>query len=149
MMTSYTLYALAVMAGVFLSMQSGFNAQLGVVLKNPFLASFFAYAVSTFFALAYLLSDINTLPKRDTLSEVPMYLWITGGFFSVLGVTLYYYLIPKIGIAKMFTFGLSGQMIFVMIAGYFGWFNLPIETMSFQKIIGLILMLTGVVLITR
>ena len=148
-MTSYSLYALAVIAGVFLSMQSGFNAQLAVMLKNPFLASFFAYAVSTLFALAYLLTDISTLPKRDTLSEVPIYLWITGGFFSLLGVSLYYYLIPKIGIAKMFTFGLSGQMIFVMIAGYFAWFNLPIETITFQKIIGLILMLVGVALITK
>jgi len=149
MMTSYSLYALAVIAGVFLSMQSGFNAQLGVVLKNPFLASFIAYVVSTFFALAYLLINTNDLIQRDELSEVPFYLWVIGGFFSVLGVTLYYYLIPKIGIAKMFTFGLSGQMIFVMIAGYFGWFNLPIEAMSFQKIIGLILMLTGVALITK
>ena len=149
MMTSYSLYALAVIAGVFLSMQSGFNAQLGVVLKNPFLASFIAYAVSTLFALAYLLTNTNVLIERNELSEVPFYLWIIGGFFSVLGVTLYYYLIPKIGIAKMFTFGLSGQMIFVMIAGYLGWFNLPIEAMSFQKIIGLILMLTGVALITK
>jgi transporter family-2 protein len=147
-MISYNLYFLAFIAGIFLSMQSGFNAQLGVVLKNPFLASFVAYGVSTLFALAYLLTDMNALPKRDELREVPSYLWIIGGFFSVLGVSLYYYLIPKIGIAKMFTFGLSGQMIFVMIAGYFGWFNLPVEVFTFQKILGVILLLMGVGLIT-
>lgn len=147
-MTVYSLYFFAFIAGIFLSMQSGFNAQLGVQLKNPFLASFIAYGVSTLFALAYIVSDISVLPKRDELNKVPFYLWITGGFFSVLGVSLYYYLIPKIGIAKMFTFGLSGQMIFVMIAGAFGWFNLPIETFTLQKFLGLVLLLTGVTLIT-
>ena len=147
-MTIYSLYFFAFIAGIFLSMQSGFNAQLGVELKNPFLASFIAYGVSTLFAFAYIVSDISALPKKDELSKVPFYLWITGGFFSVLGVSLYYYLIPKIGIAKMFTFGLSGQMIFVMIAGAFGWFNLPVETLTLQKLLGLVLLLTGVTLIT-
>jgi len=69
-------------------------------------------------------------------------------FFSVAGISLYYYIIPKIGIAKMFTFGLSGQMIFVMVSGYFGWFDLPIEVFTYKKLIGLTLMLSGVALIT-
>ncbi len=147
-MATYNFYLLAFIAGIFLSMQSGFNAQLGIALRNPLWASFIAFSVSTAFIFAYLLIDGNPLPKRNKLSEVPYYLWIVGGFFSVLGVSLYYYLIPKIGIAKMFTFGMSGQLIFVMVAGYFGWFSLPVEVFTFQKILGVVFLLTGVALIT-
>ena len=141
------LYIFAVIAGMLLSAQGGFNAQLGVLLKNPFLASLIAYSVSTFFALMYIVSTMETLYIKDNIQNVPFYLWIIGGFFSVLGISLYYYLIPKIGIATMFTFGLAGQMVFVMIAGNFGWFNMPIELFTYKKFIGLFLMLSGVTLI--
>ena len=66
-MTLYSLYFFAFIAGIFLSMQSGFNAQLAVQLKNPFLASFIAYGVSTLFALAYIIGiPIYTTPKTPS-----------------------------------------------------------------------------------
>jgi len=146
-MNSGLLYLSAFAAGVSLAVQGGFNAQLGVLLKNPFLATLVAYSVSTLFALLYLLGSPSqlALPKSG---GVPLYLWVAGGFFSVVGIALYYYIIPKIGIARMFTFGLSGQMVFVIIAGYFGWFGLPAEAITYKKLAGLAVMLSGVALIT-
>lgn len=142
------LYIGAFVAGVSLAVQGGFNAQLGVVLKNPFLATLIAYAVSTLLALLYLLGSRNaSLPQEGV--QVPLYLWIAGGLFSVIGIAMYYYIIPRIGLAKMFTFGLSGQMVFVMIAGYFGWFGLPAEALTLKKLAGLATMLSGVLLITH
>ena len=140
------LYTFAVIAGMFLSAQSGFNAQLGVLLKNPFLASLIAYFVSTVFALIYILSTIESIHIKE-YKNIPFYLWIVGGFCSVIGISLYYYLIPKIGIATMFTFGLAGQMVFVITAGNFGWFNMPVEIFTYKKFIGLLLLLSGVTLI--
>lgn len=142
------LYIGAFVAGVSLAVQGGFNAQLGVVLKNPFLATLIAYAVSTLLALLYLLGSRNTSLPQESV-QVPLYLWIAGGLFSVIGIAMYYYIIPRIGLAKMFTFGLSGQMVFVMIAGYFGWFDLPAEALTLKKLAGLATMLSGVLLITH
>lgn len=147
-MNELILYILAIAAGVMLSLQSGYNAQLGVMLKNPFLASLIAYAVSTLFSFLYLLLSSTNLPIQKDIQEVPLHLWWIGGFFSVIGISLYYYIIPKLGISKMFTVGISGQMIFVMIAGYMGWFNLPLMTITLKKVIGIVLMLTGVALIS-
>jgi bacterial/archaeal transporter family-2 protein len=146
-MNTIVLYFFAFVAGIMLSIQSGFNAQLGVLLKSLFLASFIAYAVSTLFALIYILSTTQSYYAKDDLVKVPFYLWIAGGFFSVVGISLYYILIPKIGIAKMFTFGLAGQMMFVMFAANLGWFNLPVDVFTYKKFIGLVLMLSGVALI--
>ena len=147
-MSSSVLYLLAFIGGMSLAIQGGFNAQLGVLLKNPFLASLVAYSMSTLFALSYLLIEQKSLPSKEIVSSVPSYLWLIGGLFSMIGISLYYYIIPKIGIAKMFTFGLTGQMVFVMIAGYFGWFNLPTDVLTLQKIIGLVLLIFAVALIT-
>jgi len=142
------LYIGAFVAGISLAVQGGFNAQLGIVLKNPFLATLIAYAVSTLLALLYLLGSRNaSLPQESV--QVPLYLWIAGGLFSVIGIAMYYYIIPRIGLAKMFTFGLSGQMVFVMIAGYFGWFGLPAEALTLKKLAGLATMISGVLLITH
>jgi len=148
-MNTYTLYFFAFIGGMSLAIQGGFNAQLGVMLKNPFLASFVAYSMSTVFALSYLIIENKPLPTKELTTVVPTYLWIVGGLFSMIGISLYYYIIPKIGIAKMFTFGLSGQMVFVLTAGYFGWFNLPTDALSIQKLIGVVLLLLGVTLITK
>lgn len=147
-MSSSVLYLLAFIGGMSLAIQGGFNAQLGVLLKNPFLASLVAYSMSTLFALSYLLIEQKSLPSKEIVSSVPSYLWLIGGLFSMIGISLYYYIIPKIGIAKLFTFGLTGQMVFVMIAGYFGWFNLPTDVLTLQKIIGLVLLIFAVALIT-
>ncbi|UFS63591.1 DMT family transporter [Sulfurimonas sp. HSL-3221] len=147
-MYAMTLYLTAFAAGIALAVQGGFNAQLGVMLKNPFLATLIAYTVSTLFALLYLMGNPAQLSLPKGGGSVPLYLWVAGGFFSVIGIALYYYIIPKIGISKMFTFGLSGQMVFVMIAGAFGWFGLPMEAITYKKLAGLAIMLSGVALIT-
>lgn len=147
-MGAYLLYFAAFTAGIALAVQSGFNAQLGQTLKSPLLATLVAYAVSTLLAFLYIAvtQGVETLHSRAHV--VPTYLWIAGGFFSLVGIAMYYILIPKIGLAKMFTFGLSGQMLFVVVAGNFGWFGMPGEPMNFQKLVGVSMMLAGVAFIT-
>jgi transporter family-2 protein len=45
------------------------------------------------------------------------------------------------------TFGLTGQLIFAAVAGHFGWFNMPLEPFTIKKIAGLIVIISGVILI--
>ncbi|MHC3994038.1 DMT family transporter [Thiomicrolovo sp. ZZH C-3] len=147
-MSAALLYLAAFLAGVSLAVQGGFNAQLGVSLRSPVLASLIAYGVSTAFAMLWVMGSPVQWPSKLQTASVPLHLWIAGGLFSVIGITLYYYLIPRIGIAKMFTLGLSGQMLFVMLAGFLGWFNMPSEPMTTTKLAGIVLMLSGVACIT-
>jgi len=83
-MYGMSLYFFAFTAGMFLAVQGGFNSQLGVLLRNPFLASFIAYLVSTFFALLYVLNNSNKLPSKEELYDIPFYLWLIGGFLALL-----------------------------------------------------------------
>lgn len=146
-MNQYTLSILAFTGGIFLAAQGSLNAHLGVLLKNPLLASVVAFFCSAIFALLMVLVTLKTYPSIAQLQQIPFYLWFTGGLFSVVGIGLYYYTIPKLGVATMISFGLCGQLIFAVIAGHFGWLNLPTEPITLKKTIGVLAMISGIFII--
>ena len=146
-MNPYILYFLAIIGGVFLAAQGGLNSNLGVLLKNPLLASVVAFFCSTVFAFILVVIHVKNTPSWIEIKQIPMYLWFTGGLFSVLGISLYYYTIPKLGISSMISLGLFGQLAFSVIAGHFGWLNLPTEPITMKRILGVIAMLSGILLI--
>jgi len=146
-MNQYSLISIAFLGGILLAAQGGLNAQLGVFLKNPLLASLVAFFFSFIFVLIYVLANIKNLPTLNDLKNIPTYLWFTGALFSVLGVSLYYYTIPKLGISTMISLGLIGQLLFSVVAGHFGWLNLPTEPISIKKMMGVISMIIGILLI--
>lgn len=146
-MNQFFLSVLAILGGVFLAAQSGLNSNLGLLLKNPLLSSVVLFSSSTIFAFVFTLLSVKSIPNWLEIKQIPIYLWFTGGLFSVLGITLYYYTIPKLGISTMISLGLIGQLTFSVIVGHFGWFNLPIEPVSVKKTLGLLAMISGITLI--
>lgn len=145
-MNQYTLYLLAVLGGIFLAIQGGYNSHLGVLLKNPLIATFIAFLSSTLFALSFFIG-IKNPPTLVEIKQIPIHLWFIGGLFSVLGISLYYYTIPKLGISTMISLGLFGQLIFSVIAGHFGWLNLPLEPITVKRALGIFAMIFGIMLI--
>lgn len=138
---------LSFVVGVMVVMQGGINARLGILLNNSLLATSTALTIAASFTLIAVLTTVKEFPTIHQLREIPLYLWITGGVLSFLAVTLFYYIIPKVGISTAVTFGLAGQLIFASIAGHFGWFNMPLEPITVKKIAGLSVMIIGVILI--
>lgn len=146
-MRLYFLFILALLGGVFLAIQAGFNSQLGSLLKQPIIAAIISSISSAVFGLVILLLTERGSIQNIASSQVPWYLWFIGGLFSVIGIYIYFYTIPKIGISKMIALGLCGQLIFSLIAGKYGWLNLPVEPLTKKRIIGACAMLIGIVLI--
>lgn len=146
-MNQFTLSILAFIGGVFLATQAGLNTNLGILLKNPLLASVVAFLTSSLFAIIFVIFSVKEFPPIQYLKEIPFYLWFTGGLFSVVGISIYYYTIPKLGVSRMISLGLCGQLFFAVIAGHYGWFSLPIEPITYKRSIGLLAMITGIFLI--
>ncbi|RAJ83198.1 transporter family-2 protein [Chitinophaga dinghuensis] len=146
-MNQYFYSTVAFLGGIFLALQAGFNAQLGTILKKPILASISQSISSLLFATVFFLLFSNQLPSIQTAKQIPWYLWFISGLFSVTGITLYYITIPKLGMAKMISLGLCGQLLISALAGHFGWLGLPVEAISWRKTIGIAAMLTGIILI--
>lgn len=148
-MNNLHLVLLAFSGGVFLAVQGGFNSQLSNQLQNPILASLIAFAFSALFAGIIVLLYSRQAPSAEQIQHIPVYLWFSGAFFSVIGISMYYYTIPRLGISNMIALGLGGQLVFSTLAGHFGWFNLPQDPISTAKLFGLLAMITGIVLINK
>ncbi|QGY45721.1 EamA-like transporter family protein [Maribellus comscasis] len=148
-MNHLTIIFFALAGGVFLSIQGGLNAQLGILLKNPMLATLVAYLFSTVFAFVFALFSLKSVPTIHQVKEIPYYLWFSGALFSVIGISLYYYTIPKLGISSMISIGLFGQILFSSIAGHFAWFGLPPEPIDLRRLAGISALVIGVFLLNK
>lgn len=143
-MNQQIITVIAFLGGICLAAQSAFSTQLASILKKPILASLFTYSSGTLFAMVFVLFFRPGAISPEAAKQVPWYLWFIGGLFSVVGITLYYFAIPKIGIGKMMALGLCGQLFFAVIAGHFGWLNLPVEPITIRRIVGVIAMTLGI-----
>lgn len=146
-MNNQLLLLLSFLVGIMVVIQGGINSRLGILLNNSLLATSTALTMSASFTLIAVLFTVRQFPSLHQLKEIPVYMWVTGGLLSFLAVTLFYYIIPKVGISTAVTFGLAGQLVFAAIAGHFGWFNMPLEPITIKKLAGLFVMILGVILI--
>lgn len=146
-MKTVTLYLLAFSGGVFLAIQAGFNSRLSSILKEPVVASVSTSVFSVLFAGAFLILAGKEWPNLHQARQIPWYLWGIGGLFSVLGISLYFYTIPRLGISRMIALGLCGQLLFSLFAGQFGWLSLPYEPITLKRFLGAAAMILGIILI--
>ncbi len=126
------LLILSFACGVMVVIQGGLNSKLGVLLNNPLLATTVAFTISTCLTMVAVGLSVKRFPSVQELREIPTYLWFTGAIFSFIAVTLFYYLIPKLGISTAISFGLFGQILFSMLVAHFGWFGLPAESIELK-----------------
>lgn len=138
---------LSFIVGIMIVIQGSINARLGVLLNNALLATTSALIVSAVLTLIATFALARNFPNMADLHSVPTYMWFTGGVFSFLALSLFYYIIPRVGISTTITFGLSGQILFAAIAGHFGWFNMPVEPITVKKVFGMLLMIASVSII--
>ncbi|SFE61847.1 transporter family-2 protein [Chitinophaga sp. CF118] len=138
---------IAFAGGIFLAVQAGFNSRLGMLLKSPLLAAISASAFSFVFAVLYVTTTTRHYPGISALRTIPFYLWFIGGLFSVIGISLYYYTIPRLGISTVVSIGLCGQLLFSLFAGHLGWLNLPPEPVTLKQIAGVACLMAGILLI--
>ncbi len=146
-MNNLSLLLLSISVGILVVIQGSINARLGSLLNNSLLATSAAMIVCASFTVAAFLITVRQLPSHDQIQTIPVYMWFTGGLLSFLAVSLFYYIIPRVGIATTVTFGLFGQILFSALAGHFGWFGMPLEPISIKKLVGIIIMITGITII--
>ena len=140
---------LAFTAGAAIAAQASLNAQLGQLLQSALLATTIAFASSLVFITLTLFTFYTKLPSIETFKGLPTYLWFSGGILSAFAIASFYWLIPKMGIGPMMSYALSGQLLFAILAGHFGWFQLPVISLSPLKLTGIFSLILGIVLINN
>lgn len=148
-MKSQLIYLLfAILVGAVLPLQAGLNIQLGKSVQQPIFAAFASFAVGTIALFLYLLIlkfDFGAVMQVKTVSP---WVWIAGvlGAFYVAGVIL---LAPKLGTALTFSLIVAGQMIISIIFDHYGLLGLPQKSINWQRLIGVIFLIVGVLFIRK
>lgn len=136
---------MAFSAGAGMAMQAAINSQLGKALYGqPIFAALWSFASGTcvLIALSIWFAKGNWL---QTISAIPAQPWwlLIGGLLGSGLVFSSIFLAPKLGVANMLFFMIIGQMLFGLVIDQFGLFNMPIREITLNKVIGIVIMLTG------
>lgn len=142
-MPNTQLALISLSAGMAITLQSSLSGQLSQRLNNPLLASASVYLIGFLAISAYLLLHRQQLPARETLSQIPTYLWISGGLISAFALSSVYWVMPEFGVASTLLFVICGQLIIGAIVSHFAWFGMPAHPLSATRLLALFLVLAG------
>jgi transporter family-2 protein len=140
----YLLFAVA--AGAMLPFQFGINAQLSSWVNSPIRAAFVSFLVGTIALLILSAFVRKPLPSLARLGDVPWWVWIGGllGAFYVAGSIV---TAPKLGAVTLATSIVFGQTLASVVVDQFGWVGFKEHHASPGRLIGVLLVATGVVLV--
>lgn len=144
----YLFFVLPAFAGLTITTQAAVNSQLRFAVNNPWLAAFISFLVGTLFLGAVLLFTRQPLPSWATLSHIAWYKY-TGGLLGSFFVTVIIFAVPRIGSANVFALLIAGQLFFALLYDHFGLFGFPQNSISWIKVFGVLLLVTGAYLINK
>lgn len=141
-------YVLGLVAGLGLTVQVGMNSQLRKVLQSANMAALVSFLVGTLALIALLLATRSPLPERATLAAVPWWAWFGGmlGAFYVASSTV---VAAELGTASLLGLALAGQLATALVIDHFGWLGMPEHPITWMRAAGVLLLASGVWLITR
>lgn len=136
---------LALLAGTILPVQAAINAALRDQLGHPVLASFASFLIGTCCLGLYAVAARIPL-SAPNLTGIEAWKW-TGGVLGAVYLTLAIILTPRLGAAVTFGLVITGQLVASVVLDHFGWLGIPVHQINPQRVLGVILLLTGVVLV--
>jgi transporter family-2 protein len=137
---------LAFTAGVFLPLQAGINGQLRTYTGSAVIASFISFLVGTVVLFAIGLALRLPVPSPSGFATAPWWVWI-GGFLGAFFVFMTLVLAENLGAAVMVSLIIAGQMIASLVLDHYGLAGYARHPVNPARIIGTILLLSGVLLI--
>lgn len=141
------LFVMAFAAGAAISVQAAVNSQLAAALgANSVAAAMVSFALGTVllalaaFGRGGLAEAVAALPAQP--------LWtFSGGLLGAAFVFSTVFLAPRIGLVNMLVLIIAGQLLTSMVIDQFGLINMALHKVSPIRIVGALVMLTGVGLI--
>lgn len=144
-------YILSLLTGACMTLQSGVNTQLKEKVGNPVLSALISFGVGFItLVIVYSLLTLNKNSKMFSISNIkntPLWLF-TGGILGAFVVFSNIFVAPKIGFCNMFSLIILGQIVLALVLDHFGVFGVK-HAINLPRVIGIILLLTGVILIER
>lgn len=141
-------YALLMLvAGLGIPIMAALNGSLGAKIQSPALATSILFLVGGVISLGYLFLS-GGMPKSSAVEPIPVYFYL-GGFFVIFYILSITWVAPKFGVGNAVSFVLLGQIISMAIIDHYSLLGAPQNTISIQRLIGLVFMVAGVFMAVR
>jgi transporter family-2 protein len=138
---------MAILSGCMSASITGAYAQLSAAVGNPVQATTVAFFVATVVLLIFCTCMGKTqLIGKAFSREYPWWMWMGG----LCGATIVFgnaWLVAHVGVGVFTMSLLVGQLALSMLMERNGWLGAPRKSISWQQIVGILLMLAGVALI--
>ena len=147
-MTNKVLWILLTfIAGAMLPIQGGLNARMAKGLENPVYSSLISFVVGTIVLVAYVVITRQPVVWSG-IKNVSGFVWLAGalGAFYVTVIILAF---PRLGPALTFGLVVGGQMFIALVLDHFNILVAHQHSINIWRVIGALLILTGVILIRR
>lgn len=132
-------FILAILAGTIVTIMNVFNGQLSNQV-GVYLSTVIIHLVGLFTLIIIM---IIKKQKISFQNHIPLILY-TGGMIGVFTVLFNVMSISTIGAALVNALGLLGQMLTSLVLEYKGWLGAKKRTLTFQKVISLVLVMIGI-----
>ena len=140
------LIALMFLIGFVLTLHLAMNAQVGALVKNPRMGNAIFWSIGAVTAILIGITGWDT-QFFTRLKEVPLWLLSAGimGGALVFGIA---WTMPRLGAGTAFVLLITGQVISGMVFSHFGLLGSPVEPVSFVKLLGVVLLISGAAVVT-
>ena len=142
------LILLAIAAGAVLPVQAALNGKMGKVVGDPVYAAFISFVVGSLGLFTYMMATKTDLSTFSKVGTVHWTVWLAG-FLGAFYVACVIILAPKLGVALTFGLVVAGQLGISMIIDHFGLLGIPAHSINWQRIVGILLIISGVLLIRK
>lgn len=142
------IYLLIVAGGILQTCGAPMNGQLYKSLTNPWLASLvsFLLIVALFICLSAMFP--TPTPTLEGIRQMPWWAPL-GGIVGAVQVYAGLMFVGRVGAGNFMAITVSSALIASIVIDQFGWFRLPVHPISLWRGLGAVLLIGGVVLITR
>jgi len=142
------LMSLAFVAGMLGPIQAGMNAKIGKTIHDPLYAALISFMVGTIGLLTIALACRTDFSAIRQGAGLHWAIW-GAGLLGACYVTATIILTPRLGTALTFSLVVAGQLVIAVIMDHFGVFGIPVQAVNLPRLMGILLISSGVLLIRR
>ena len=132
------------LGGVFLASQAPINAALAKSLGDPVLAACISFGIG-FVILAVLSAVRGAWPSGGAMAAAPWWSWL-GGLLGAFYVAVVIWGVPQLGVVSTVAALIFGQVAAALILDAVGAFGLPVQAITWQRLVAAGMILGGLVL---
>lgn len=141
------IYLLSIIAGgIILPTQVAINTLLKKYIGMPMQVTFISFLVGTTASFCICLFARYPLPSLSAVNSASWWMWC-GGLLGTFYVWAAIFATPHIGAALAMALTVAGQMSAALILDHYGLLGLEKYPLSFARVAGVLLVITGVSLI--